>query len=365
MRHGSAAPGPDDSCHERRLVVEQHAAHAVRLRRLATDADVRVRSARRAWDEAARAVDEARRDADVRLVSAAKEAAREAYRRARAQAQTAAARAEATATWLHEIDRLNRVRAHAGAVLDAAPIRLGRLQHAVARLESEVDAARISAESLEDAWRTARLELARCEERSGAPVVLADDATGRPLILRLLDGERAILPHVGAALAWEAGIDGGHTQLMLTELIEAINARALEEHVLEFPAEHAFWSEFPPDECRALVRALRALGYATDGAGSWAYGRIPLQRDLAMAISHIGLDPRRLRRLPTGAEIDELFRDVRLRSDEYLIAHAPDLSLSGMLGAVGAHAGDLAGLWDAWGRVRPVLLTTQDPFSLD
>ena len=43
-------------------------------------------------------------------------------------------------------------------------------------------------------------------------------------------------------------------------------------------------------------------------------------------------------------------------SDEWLVEHADDLTLGQMVEALGPRAGDLAEVWNAWGRVRPALL---------
>ena len=45
-----------------------------------------------------------------------------------------------------------------------------------------------------------------------------------------------------------------------------------------------------------------------------------------------------------------------MASDEWLVEHAGDLTLGEMVDALGPRAGDLAEVWNNWGRVRPALL---------
>lgn len=355
----------EDPCAGGRTAVGERAGQALRHRRSAEESARRLRDARRAWNEASEALQEAHRDTDVARFEAAKEQARVDYRSARTEAPSPVERRKAAEQWLVEIDRLNRARGRAVARVARGGTQLARMVHAAERLTVEADAARISAEAAELDWREARMTLAACEESDNAPLMLSDLEDERPLIMRLLDGDRQFLPRVGAALAFDAGIDDRRTQLLLSELVEAINASALDATTFDFPRDHTFWGEFSPEECRAVTKSLRSLGYASDGAGGWLHGRVPMQRDISMAIAHIGLDPRRLRHLPTGVEIQELFRNVQLRGDRFLVKRAPDLSLTGMLGALGPRGDGLSPLWDSWGRLRPLLMTTGDISTIE
>jgi hypothetical protein len=354
-----------DPCAPQRRAVSELATRTIGLRRSAEEAARWLRDARRALDRASDALDAARLDLDPRRFALAKEAARLEYRRSWAAALTTEERRIAAGRWLLEIDRLNRNRSLAVGSVDRGGQLMARLQHAVDRLSSEADAARISAEAAEHEWREARLSLAACEERDDVALVMGEENGSRPLIFQLLEGGRDMLPRVGAVLAYDAGIEGGHTQLLLSELLEAINASALDAMAFDFPRDHPFWGEFAPDECHALTVALRSLGFAADGMGGWSHERVPGSRDLGLAIAHIGLDPRRLRHLPTAVETAELFRDVRVRSDRYLVGRAPDLSLTGMLGALGTRGDGLDLLWDSWGRLRPLLMTTAGIDSIE
>ncbi len=54
----------------------------------------------------------------------------------------------------------------------------------------------------------------------------------------------------------------------------------------------------------------------------------------------------------------ELFREVTVAGDEYLAATAGSLTLGEMVSMLGRRADGLTELWNAWGRIRPLLLAT-------
>jgi hypothetical protein len=123
-----------------------------------------------------------------------------------------------------------------------------------------------------------------------------------------------------------------------------------------FPAGHPFWSQFPTDAARNVAASLASMGFRYDGAGGWADGRAPQIRDLAMALSYCGYDPRSLRRPAGQAAIDGLWAGTSVRSEEFLMARAPDLALSQIVEMLGPASGRLSELWDIWGRLRPLLM---------
>jgi hypothetical protein len=51
-----------------------------------------------------------------------------------------------------------------------------------------------------------------------------------------------------------------------------------------------------------------------------------------------------------------LFVDVHVESGRFLAEAAGDLALGDMIDLLGRRAEDLGDLWNAWGRVRPLLL---------
>ncbi|HXG40057.1 MAG TPA: hypothetical protein VNJ28_03865, partial [Candidatus Limnocylindrales bacterium] len=127
---------------------------------------------------------------------------------------------------------------------------------------------------------------------------------------------------------------------------------------LDFPADHPFWGPNTLQVNRDIVAGLASLGYRFDGLGGWLDDRIPGQRDLSLAMGYAGLDPIRIRIWPTEAEIAALFRDVRVAADEFLVEALGSLALGELVALLGRRADRLTDLWNAWGRVRPVLLST-------
>ena len=145
-------------------------------------------------------------------------------------------------------------------------------------------------------------------------------------------------------------------QLLLTGLVEAIVADAIEAAALEFPQDHPFWGAFSRTQDRDIVQALASLGYRFDGLGGWTDDRHPSQRDLSLALGYAGLDPMRVRHGPNEEAMGELLRDVTVAADEYLAGIAGNLTLAEMVAMLGRRADGLAEIWNDWGRVRPLLL---------
>jgi len=146
-------------------------------------------------------------------------------------------------------------------------------------------------------------------------------------------------------------------QLRLTALVDAIAARAIEDGYLDLPEDHPFWGLFTYAERREVIRALSALGYRFDGLGGFADDRVPAARDLALAVGYAGLDRMRIRTWPRESETSALYEQASVAADEWLAQEADDLSLGRMVDALGSRAADLAEVWNAWGRVRPALLS--------
>ncbi len=142
----------------------------------------------------------------------------------------------------------------------------------------------------------------------------------------------------------------------MTSLVEAIVADAIQASALDFPEDHEFWGTFSKSQSRHIVQALSSLGYRFDGLRGWADERYPSQRDLSLALGYAGLDPMRMRRWPTEATMQDLFRDVTVAADEYLAEIAGDLTLAEMVAMLGRRADGLAEVWNNWGRIRPLLL---------
>ena len=109
-------------------------------------------------------------------------------------------------------------------------------------------------------------------------------------------------------------------------------------------------------QSRDIVAALGSLGFRYDGLGGWQEGRVPSQRDLSLALGYAGEDPMRVRQWPNETEMATLFESVRVAAGEYLAVAAADLTLGEVVTMLGRRADGLTEVWNAWGRVRPLLL---------
>ncbi len=144
----------------------------------------------------------------------------------------------------------------------------------------------------------------------------------------------------------------------LAQLVDAIDARAIEDGYLDMPEDDPFWGMFPARERREVVGALSALGFRFDGLGGFADERVPAPRDLSLAVGYAGLDRMRIRTWPRDAELGALLARATVAGSEWLADHGGDLSLGEMVDALGPRAADLADVWNAWGRLRPAMLAT-------
>jgi hypothetical protein len=179
-----------------------------------------------------------------------------------------------------------------------------------------------------------------------------------PAIVRLVRGDHATLAHLVDRLAGDDPAARRHWQLALASLVDAIVATSIESSILTFPEDHAFWGDFTLGQNRDIAAALASLGFRFDGLGGWADDRVPSQRDLSLAVGYAGLDPMRIRRWPTERETAELYREVRVAADEFLVGAARGLTLGELVTALGRRADALTDVWNDWERVRPLLLDT-------
>ncbi len=372
-------PGATERCADERRIATERCELATRARTHAGAALEALRLAQRTYDAHEAAAVTAAWRADPRAVHEAKEAAQGGFRAAVGAATTPELLEDAAREWLTEINRINREAREAQTTASrehAAAVEIGAT---LERLGLEADAARISAENADAACLAARVAVAECDERAttdaGSRVVapapvpgdaarLDDDETlgqaleagGTPRIFRLLRGDRAAMTTLVAALAGNDPDGRRHWQLLLTGLVEAIVADAIEASALDFPDKHAFWGAFTREQSRDIVRALSSLGYRFDGLGSWTDERQPSQRDLSLALGYAGLDPMRIRQWPDAEAMTGLFADVTVSADEYLAGVAGDLTLAEMVAMLGRRADGLAEVWNDWGTIRPLLL---------
>ena len=370
---------PGGPCGDSRRLADERCELASRARGQATEAEEALRAAQRAYDDHEISLVKATSDADPRAIREAKDQAQARFRAARAVARTQGDTETAARDWLHEINRINAMSAEASANLqllrDGAPGLAVRLE----RAGLEADGARVAAEAAEAACVAARQALADCEERLVAatpgptavqPGADGGDPTGAgaatladalragasPRIVRLLRGDRAAMQDAVAALAGDDPTERRRWQVALSDLIDAILADAIASSALEYPTDHPFWGPFNRSQSRDITAALSSLGYRFDGLGGWVDGRYPSQRDLSLAMGYAGLDPMRMRQWPNDAETAELFSDVQVAAAEHLAAAAGDMTLGSLVAMLGRRADGLTEIWNAWGRVRPVLL---------
>ena len=368
-------------CAQPRAEVDSRCAEAERLTAASEFARDELREARRRHAELANRREADGHVRDRRFIAEQKAEAQNQYHAAVTRAADLAGIQDAAAAWLRSMDGINRRTReadHRARELDESVAELDRL---MPNIELKADGARISAESAEAACMDARRALAACEEQgSRAPIesqgvesaaatapvatdtstpVAPNYSTGRDVVRAartLMNGNRDILLGLALRLADETGLEAGRLQLLLLELREKIAARALEDYALAFPDDHPFWSQFPSEAARDVVASLASLGFRFDGIGGWAEGRSPAMRDLALALSYCGYDPRSMRRPGGQAAVDALWEGTHVRGEEYLLALAPTLELNEVVTLLGGSANRLGEIWDIWGRLRPLLL---------
>ncbi|HEX7950454.1 MAG TPA: hypothetical protein VF494_08905 [Candidatus Limnocylindrales bacterium] len=382
-RAGSS-PRATERCAEERRIAEERCELATRARSRAEEAANALRLAQRSYDSHESAAGEAAARGDPRAVRAAKEEAQRVFRAATRAATNAEAVEGAARDWLREINRINAEAREAVAATARERAAAADIGATLERLGLDADAARIGADTAEAACVAARAALAECDEREaidpGAYLLpplppmppmpspeaarpdademlgIAIEAGAMPRIFRLLHGDRAVMTTLVAALAAGDPAQAPRWEELVTRLVDAILADAIESSALEFPPDHPFWGPFSQGQAREIVQALASLGYRFDGRGGWLDDRVPSQRDLSLALGYAGLDPMRVRRWPDEAASRVLFSEVRVAADEYLAVNAGDLTLGEMVAMLGRRADGLAELWNQWGTVRPLLL---------
>ena len=369
-----------DRCAEERRLADERCELATRARTQADAAINALRVAQRSYDEHEAAAVTASWKADPRAVHDSKDAAQGGFRSAVAAATSPDQLEAAARDWLTEINRINNEAREATTTAAREHAAAREIGATLERLGLEADAARISAANADATCLAAREVVAECDERPAedpssflvppipaeaeAPRLEEDEtlgqaleAGGEPRIFRLLHGDRQAMTTLVAALADKSDPDAQRRwQLLITNLVEAIVADAIEASALDFPPDHEFWSVFTRIQGRDIANALSSLGYRFDGLGGWSDGRYPSQRDLSLALGYAGIDPMRVRHWPTEEGTAELFRDVSVAADEYLAGIAGDLTLAEMVAMLGRRADGLAEVWNHWGTIRPLLL---------
>jgi hypothetical protein len=369
-------------CAEPQRAASHHCREAERLAEAAHDATEQLRQVRRQRAALAAEFDDSRLG-DRRVLNDAKAEALQGYRAEYERAHDTGALMVATATWMSNLSQLNKGARRARREAESLARRQIEVDALVERLELAADAARIAAASARQSCLDSRRALAACEEAhyaalrpaavgAGGPVAgmamaPVEDAArpaiaaapvmdGEIAVVALLRGDRAMLQAVVTRLAEEIGQDAGQLQLLMLDLRHSIIGSGLRACVYDFPARHPFWEQFTIQEARSVASALATLGRHFDGHDGWANGQIATARELAMAISLAGRDPRSIRWHPTPGEIETLWQGTSVAAAEFLFANAPDLRLESLIALLGPRADALGELWDNWGRLRPLLL---------
>jgi hypothetical protein len=319
---------------------------------------------------------------DPRVLEASKASLQAEYRRATVTETDRADLELATGRWMAAIDRVNAEARAAQRALASGEVELRERLVGITRLEAKADAARFTADAARSACQTARQALATCEEgvvtpagadpephsvaagwpteHEGAPGQRPWTAVGlatRPLLVRILEGDRAARDQAVARIAGTDPAEAATWHLRLAALTDAITAAAIDDNYLDLPDDDAFWSLFTPSERRVVVRALTALGFRYDPLRGFADGRVPGPRALSLAVGYAGLDRMRLRTWPRDADLASLYARATVAAPEWLDAEADDLALGPLMDALGSRAAGLGDVWNAWGRLRPLLVT--------
>ena len=320
------------------------------------------------------------RERDRRFIADAKDEAAREYRQALRDAREHRDLQAAAADWLRKVDEQNRRARVSRALEEDLARRAGELQQLLPAAEVAADAARIAADVARAACAQARRVAIECEEATGNDTPAAGPASpdsqsipgqlleatplqprSAPLAVRgnalrdLLLGDRQAVLRLALQLAGETGLEPGRLQLLLLELREAIIVGALADQAFRFPAHHPFWSQFNGAGATRIAATLSSLGFRFDGQAGWADSRVPQIRDLALALSYAGFDPRSLRRPAGQAAIDTLWQGTEVVPAEWLLERAPGLALEAVVEALGQRATHLSDLWAIWQQVSPLL----------
>jgi hypothetical protein len=379
-------------------LVEIRCGLADRARIEADAATDRAAEARRLYDERVAALERAEGEVNPAAAQTAKEEAHRVFKASLAAATERIQVESAATVWLTEINRIN-------GQLRAAQTRTKHEREAAEAQLAEVDRLSIAAETSRaladaalEACRAARKAAGLPETASPAESPAVDTAPAPPAtesaappaappavaaqaapaedrpatdwlvidlrspepqaIIRLLRRDRDTLSMLVDRLAGAEATARSCWQLLLSNLVDAITAAAIDDAFFEFPPGNTFWDLFTPDQAREVAKGLAALGFRYGGMGEFADGRVPGPRDLALAVGAAGLLPARIRFWPKPEETAELFLNVRVATDAFIAQRAPALSLGEIVRLLGRRAELLADLWNDWPRVRPLLFTT-------
>jgi hypothetical protein len=401
--------------------VEIRCGFAELAQREADAAAARVAEVRRLWEEQAAALAATQEDLDPGITRAAKEAAHAAFRKAVAAARSRGQVESAAVAWLADINRVNAHSRTALTRIASAHVEVSALQERLARLSDSAESTTRMAVAAMDACRAARAELAASGVLAPPPVdgawtpevarlaeaaaelktaeglaattapesemtaaeealtaAVAPDGAGQEaapvpssawlaidlgslhpqVIVRLVRRDDQIMGALVDKLAGSDPTDRARWQLNLSTFIDSVVAAAIDEACFEFGPGNAFWDQFTGAESREIARALAALGFRYDGMGGFVDGRVPTNRDLAMAVGQAGLLPVKIRHWPSAEEAANLLQGVHVSADTFIAARAPALTLGELVPMLGRRAEHLSDLWNDWPRCRPLMFST-------
>lgn len=172
----------------------------------------------------------------------------------------------------------------------------------------------------------------------------------------LLRGHHPTLVLLTRAIAGDDVVERRRWGALLVILADGLRDAAIRAGVLAFPADHPFWATFTVEEARRIAAALASTGHRFDGRGGWADDRIPLHRDLTIAVADAGLEPGRIRHWPDAEATRTMLDGTRVAAEEFVAERAPTLDVEVLRLLLGSRAISLGPLWADWYRARPVLL---------
>lgn len=351
-------------------------------------ADASLRYARDEATQAHAALDAALATLDERRLAEHKDQARRSYRMALSTSRDAMERQRAAATWLKRIDELNRSsRGALGQVL-MLRARCETLDQVARDAGMTANVQRVRSEAAESNCIDARQQLAELDRWGADPtatvvvpvtwaggafptatlsLVVAGTADGLGTagedwdasalaVERLLAGDAHATRQLAQQIAELTGQQPSRCLLLLQMLAETIVESAIGRGHLRVDRSHPLWSQLDLAECRAVMQALRDLGFRYDPGDGWYGDRAPQARDLALALAYSGVEAHALRRLPTTRELLDLPASISVAPLEHLAQAAPDLDLDHVHALAGTHAHELNDLWDHWADVRALLL---------
>lgn len=197
------------------------------------------------------------------------------------------------------------------------------------------------------------------DDGSSPESLVVDLSAPRPqVIIRLLRRDGKTLNALVDHLAEGDPVARSTWQMNLSNFVDAIVAAAIDDACFEFSPGNQFWDQFPAADSREIACGLAALGFRYDGFEGFVDGRVPSQRDLALALGQVGMLPVKVRHWPSAEDAAQLFRGVAVSADRFVAVRAPDLTLGELVRLLGRRAEALADLWNEWPRCRPLLFST-------